>query len=42
MSQRIYTFRDLMQRLINKDWSVAAIGQEFFFVPRTYIPRREK
>lgn len=40
--QRIYKFRDLMQRLTNKDWAVAAIGKEFFFVPRTYIPRREK
>jgi hypothetical protein len=41
IKQRVYTFRDLMQRLTNPDWAVAAIGKDFFFVPRTYLPGRK-
>lgn len=37
---KVYSFRDLMQRLNHRDWVVAAIGQEFFFVPRSYLPGR--
>lgn len=38
IKQRVYTFRDLMQRLNHPDWAVAAIGKDFFFVPRSYLP----
>lgn len=38
---RVYSFRDLMQRLTNNDWAVAAIGKEFFFIPRSYLPGRK-
>jgi len=41
IKQRVYSFRDLMQRLSHPDWAVAAIGKDFFFVPRSYLPGRK-
>jgi hypothetical protein len=38
---RLYSYRDLMQRLTHKDWAVAAIGKDFFFVTRSYLPGRK-
>lgn len=40
---RLYSFRDLMQRLMHRDWAVTPLdedGTEFVFIPRTYISRR--
>jgi hypothetical protein len=37
---RLYSFRDLMQRLTHPDWRVALAGEEFFFIPRSYLPRK--
>lgn len=38
---RIYSFRDLMQRLMHRDWAVTYHDGEFIFIPRSYIPRRK-